>query len=374
MMTIRKGIDISAHQGDIDLRALKTQSQIDFVIIRVGYGTQGTIDKKFKRNADLCKELDIPMGFYWYSYALDVEGAKKEADAFLSAIAPYNPTMGCWFDMEDADGYKAKHGMPDDETLQDMCYEFCKKVDEAGYYAGVYASRYWFETKLNNQKLSEFDKWVAQWPTAFGKQKGNSVDPNSRNDLSMWQYTSEGKLAGYNGYLDMNYAYSDFTNPSETITPEPEPPMVTPEGTVLELAVRTQKGEFGDGEERKSRLNTRYEEVQIFINHIYEASVDTLASEVMKNKYGTGETRKIVLGERYNEVQEKVNQLLNNMSKIIKGTKIRFTGTKSYSGIKLADWTHNDIFNVIEVSGDRIVIGKGSAVTAAVHARDCEIV
>ena len=89
----KRGIDISAHQGNIDLSALR--SQIDFVIIRVGYGTKGTIDTKFTRNADLCKQLGIPMGFYWYSYALDVNGAESEAKAFLNAIKPYNPEYGC---------------------------------------------------------------------------------------------------------------------------------------------------------------------------------------------------------------------------------------------------------------------------------------
>ena len=83
----KRGIDISAHQGNIDLSALK--SQIDFVIIRVGYGTKGTIDTKFKRNADLCRSLGIPVGFYWYSYALDQNGARQEAQACLNAIAPY---------------------------------------------------------------------------------------------------------------------------------------------------------------------------------------------------------------------------------------------------------------------------------------------
>ena len=63
---------------------------------------------------------------------------------------------------------------------------------------------------------------------------------------------------------------------------------------------------------------------------------------------------------------------LKKENKIIKGSRIKFTGTKSYSGIKLASWTHNDIFNVIELSGDRVVIGKGSAVTAAVNIRDCQ--
>lgn len=59
-------------------------------------------------------------------------------------------------------------------------------------------------------------------------------------------------------------------------------------------------------------------------------------------------------------------------SQIRKGSKVMFTGTKSYSGIKLADWTNGAIFDVIEISGDRVVIGKGTAVTAAVNIKDCK--
>ena len=57
---------------------------------------------------------------------------------------------------------------------------------------------------------------------------------------------------------------------------------------------------------------------------------------------------------------------------ITKGCKVRFTGTKSYSGITLASWTKDSIFDVIEVSGDRVVIGKGTAVTAAVNIKNCQ--
>ena len=135
----KRGIDISAHNGDINLSALK--NQIDFVIIRVGYGVSGSIDKKFKRNADLCEQLGIPYGFYWYSYALDVNGAANEAKHFLKAIKPYNPTYGVWFDMEDADGYKRRNGMPSNLTLRNICARFCKIVKNAGYYTGIYASQ-----------------------------------------------------------------------------------------------------------------------------------------------------------------------------------------------------------------------------------------
>lgn len=57
---------------------------------------------------------------------------------------------------------------------------------------------------------------------------------------------------------------------------------------------------------------------------------------------------------------------------IKKGSKVKLIGKMTYSGIRLADWTYGEIFDVIEVSGDRVVIGKGTAVTAAVHIKDCQ--
>ena len=369
----KRGIDISAHQGNIDLRALK--NQIDFVIIRVGYGVSGAIDDKFTRNADLCEELGIPYGFDWYSYALDVSGAQSEASHFLNAIPPYHPTMGCWFDMEDADGYKSRKGMPSDVTLINMCYEFCEKVRNAGYYAGIYASQSWFNTKLTGDKLLKFGKWIAQWPTANGKQKGLAVDANARHDADIWQFTSAGKFSGYLGNLDTNYAYKNSFELSEQSTTEPEP--ITPSGNAIDLVIGVMNGEYGDGETRKNNLGQRYNEVQSIINHIYSASAEELAKEVIADKYKSGEIRKIILGGRYNEVQSKVNEILKQNTtrqNIHKGSRIRFTGAKTYSGLTLASWTHNDIFNVIEVSGDRVVIGKGSAVTAAVNIKDCELI
>ena len=347
------GIDISAHQGDIDLEALK--SQIDFVIIRVGYGTKGTIDKKFIRNADLCKSLGIPMGFYWYSYALDVDGAEKEANAFLNAIAPYTPEYGCWFDMEDADGYKKKNGMPSDETLRDICYKFCEIVETKGYYTGIYASESWLENQLAGDRLSRFDKWVAQWPTTLGgKQKGLSVNADSRNDVSLWQFTSQAKFEGYNGNLDANYAYKTFPNPDkkETTTPVIETP---------------QKFNIGD---------------RVIINgSLYTSSNAASPAGSVSNKITNITRYSKGTAHPYNTTgdlgwmnEADIKAYSDNTSNTIrKGAKVKFIGTKSYSGIKLADWTKGYIFDVIEVSGDRVVIGKGTAVTAAVNMKDCQL-
>lgn len=330
----KRGIDISAHQGNIDLAALR--SQIDFVIIRVGYGVSGTIDSKFKRNADLCKSLGIPFGFYWYSYALDESGARKEADHIIKAIAPYKDSYsyGVWFDMEDADGYKRKHGMPSNSILRAMCAAFCKKVQDAGYYTGVYASSSWFNNQLNGSELDKYDKWTAQWPTSGGKQTGLNTSSSKRNS-SLWQFTSQARFNGYNGYLDANYAYYDYPSLVGNVVPAPDDNnngSNSISGTTLELVERTMNGEFGNGDARKSTLGSRYNEVQEMINHIASASAETLAEEVRAGKYGNGETRKIVLGNRYTEVQNIVNGSSSSSSSstytVVSGDTLSGIGSK----------------------------------------------
>ena len=355
----KRGIDISAHQGDIDLSALK--SQIDFVIIRVGYGTKGTIDTKFTRNANLCRDLGIPVGFYWYSYALDVEGAKKEAQAMINAITPYKDIVkfGVWFDMEDADGYKKKNGMPSNQTLRQMCAAFCEATENAGYYSGIYASESWFNNQLKGSEVTPYDKWVAQWPTSGGKQTALNTSADKRSDVHLWQFTSQGRFSGYSGNLDTNYAYLDeFPNPnSSTETPTPAPEPSTP--------VTTQKFNIGD---------------RVVINgNLYTSSNAKSPAGSVSNKttnitrYAAGAAHPYNTTGDLGWMNESDIRLAGNETPvaIVKGCKVKFTGTKSYSGIKLASWTKNSIFDVIEVSGDRVVIGKGTAVTAAVNMRDC---
>ena len=326
------GIDISKHQGDIDLAALKNNG-VEFVIIRVGYGTNGTIDSKFQRNVELCIELGIPFGFYWYSYALDIAGVRREAEHFLDAIEPYKDkySYGCWFDMEDADSYKAKNGMPSSQTLREMCAMFCKIVQESGYYVGIYASKSWFDNQLNGNEIAAYDKWIAQWPTSNGEQTALNTNSSKRNS-SMWQFTSKAKFNGYDGYLDANYAYYDYPtliNNIATSSESSKPVQNTPDGTVLDLAYYVMKNEI-NGQDRKNYLGTKYDKVQSFINHIFSADVDTLVNEVIAGKYGNGEVRKIVLSARYNEVQDKINAMStsNRTYTVVSGDTLSGIGQK----------------------------------------------
>lgn len=221
-----KGPDISAWQGDIDIKTLA--NQVDFFIFRAYAGSSK--DKKVDRNIKLAIESGKPYGLYIYSYALNVAQAKEEAQRMVNLANSYSikPTFLC-IDMEDADGYKRKYGMPSNQTLKDICTTEGEIFENAGYYAMVYASSSWFKNQLSG--LTRFDKWVAHWPVSGGKQKGNATSPDGENanNCGIWQFTSEGTLNGYNGRLDMNYAYKDFVlNKSENTSSAPIPEETKP--------------------------------------------------------------------------------------------------------------------------------------------------
>ena len=235
------GIDISKHQGNIDISKLK--GQVDFIIIRAGYSN--TVDPKFERNYNLCKELGIPVGAYWYSYALSVNSANKEADSFLNALKGKQFEYPVYLDMEDADGYKKKHGY-NFNLSKEISEAFCKKVESAGYYTGIYASKSWFDTYLKG--LDRFTKWVAHW-----------ADVSYEGKADMHQFTSKKKLNGYSGNLDADYCYKDFpkiikeaklngfsSNNTNTNT-KPKTPATTPK-TPVKQSFFPSKGYFGLGD------------------------------------------------------------------------------------------------------------------------------
>ena len=192
------GIDVSEHQKTIDWDAVK-KSGIAFAIIRCGYGKDDPSqdDSMFARNVAECERLNIPYGIYLYSYALDIEGAKSEAAHALRLISGHNPELGIWFDMEDADGYKLRNGMPSNNTLVEMCITFCEIMKDNGYKTGIYANLSWLMNQLNDSRLDIYDKWVAQWNTTCDYTK----------KYIMWQYTSDGTVEGIEGRVDMNKYY-----------------------------------------------------------------------------------------------------------------------------------------------------------------------
>ena len=312
-----KGPDISSWQGDIDITALS--NQVDFFIFRSHAGISK--DSKVDRNVNLAIQNGKPYGLYIYSYALNTDRAAQEAQNVINTANSYavKPNF-LVIDMEDADGYKKRNGMPSDQTLRDICTVECRAFENAGYYAMVYASSSWFNGKLAG--LTAFDKWVAHWPTRGGKQTGMDTSPDGENanNCGIWQFTSEGYLNGYSGRLDMNYGYKDFIVKGGT-NPRPAPTK-----SIDEVAQEVINGAWGNGEDRKNRLINAgydYNAVQARVNEIlngggsHKKSIDEVAREVINGQWGNGDDRRNRLaqaGYDYNEVQNKVNEILGGGS------------------------------------------------------------
>lgn len=164
-----KGIDISSHNGEVNFEEIKNNG-IEFCLIRLGWGDDeySQDDIQFERNINECQRLQIPFGIYIYSYATNYGEAESEIKHTLRQIEKCKCLsmfkFGVWFDMEDADGYKERHGvLNNNDLLCDFCSDFCDEIEKEGYFAGIYANKYWLENKLNQDRLDRFAKWVAQW-------------------------------------------------------------------------------------------------------------------------------------------------------------------------------------------------------------------
>lgn len=194
-----KGIDVSKYQGNIDFKKVKNAG-IQFAIVRIGYGRyESQKDEFFEANYEGFMKQGIPVGVYHYSYATNVGEAKKEAAVVLKWLKGRNLNLPVYYDIEDKS--QANLGK---NTLTKMCEAFCEEIEKGGYWAGVYANKYFFTTYLDYQKLAEkYTLWVAQY---------NNINTfNGKYD--MWQYTSSGKVNGIKGNVDLDILYRNiFTN------------------------------------------------------------------------------------------------------------------------------------------------------------------
>ena len=199
-MIVKKYIDVSQFQGNIDFAKLK--GNVDGVIIRAGYG-KNNIDSKFIRNVTECNRLGIPCGAYWFSYAYTAAMAEAEAKYLVAAVKPYKMELPLAFDYEyDSTSYGQKQGVSITATLvKNMTNAFCKAVENAGYYCMLYANPDYIN-RYFGELANRYDLWLAQWP--------NTVDPNKPpRTCGIWQWGTS-TIPGIVGAVDSNYAYKDY--------------------------------------------------------------------------------------------------------------------------------------------------------------------
>lgn len=214
-----KGIDVSEYNGTVDWQAAKNAG-LQFAILRCGYGGDlpSQDDPTYARNVLECQKLSIPYGAYLYSYAMNTDDAKSELAHILRLLKGRKPQFPIYLDMEDADGYKAKHGMPSKRVLTDIIKFVCKGLKDAGFLTGYYVNKDWYNNYIYPSELKEYEFWYARpgivqpdracgvWQDSFpetgGSWQGANI-PGSGCDtnISFEDYPTLVRKAGLNNWL-----------------------------------------------------------------------------------------------------------------------------------------------------------------------------
>lgn len=200
MKILSQGIDISRWQGKFDMDQAVAEG-FRFAILKAGGGDDGLYkDSQFERNYENAKRLGIPVGAYWFSKALTVEQARAEADWFASCLTFKQFELPVYMDVE----HRAMLDLGR-RQLTDIIHAFCQRLEELGYWVGIYSSQSFFSSYMIDEELQRYAHWVACWGKSCSY--GGSA-------FGMWQYGGEtnkirsNKVAGV--VCDQNYMLVDY--------------------------------------------------------------------------------------------------------------------------------------------------------------------
>ena len=256
-----KGIDISHWQKGIDLGAI----DVDFVIIKATEGN-GYTDVMCDTFYQKAKSLGKKLGVYHFARPDLGNTAEAEADWFIKETLGYHKEAMLVLDWESGDLTNVAWA----KAWLDRVYSKTGVKPVIYMSASVMHSADW-SSVVN----ADYGLWVANYGTNDGTAQEsvfNRYPLKYWSFYALWQYTSKGRLNGYNGNLDLNYFSGD--------------------GTAWD--------KYAGGSPSSSKPS----------NPVEIKSTDDLAREVIAGKYGNGEDRKNALGSRYDEVQARVNEIL----------------------------------------------------------------
>lgn len=179
--------DVSKWQGKIDWT--KAARELDFCILRAQYGDE-KIDEKYLEYARGCEEMGIPYGAYSYCLFNDKETAREEARFFAERVKDTHP-LYLVLDLEPG-GVKAR-------DIRAEVSAYIAELRALGHArVGLYVAHHAYKAYNIDVAKADF-----VWIPRYGK---NSGKPEKRPSYpcDLWQFTSNGKVAGIKGRVDLN--------------------------------------------------------------------------------------------------------------------------------------------------------------------------
>lgn len=200
-----KILDVSKYQPNIDYA--QVAKQVDGVILRcgvTGWGTanQCSTDDCFEKHYAGFKAVGLPVGAYYYSAADTIAKAQEEAEYCKKILAGKQFELPIYYDVE----CRERMNKLSKGQLTAQVIAWCDKMEQAGYFVGVYSYTSFINEKLNIASLAQrYTIWLADY-----RQNYDTTIPRD-----MHQYTSTAQIAGIAGGVDMSNLFR--TNLMETI-------------------------------------------------------------------------------------------------------------------------------------------------------------
>ena len=191
------GVDVSSHQKTIDWETV-AGTGLTFAVIRAG--TSKGDDTCFEQNYAGAKAAGILTGCYYYSYAVTMEELLSDVDNFIRLLSGKTWDLPVYLDLESS-AQKALGA----EVLNGFVTAAMKKLDESGYYAGVYSSDSWFNKLISAESCGGSDHvWMAKWMDS------RTLSQNMTAVCGLYQYSDQGYIDGIPARVDLDVCYLDY--------------------------------------------------------------------------------------------------------------------------------------------------------------------
>ena len=357
-----KGIDVSRWQGSINWNAVR-YAGIEFAIIKAGGSDYGFYqDPYFEANYSGAKAAGIHVGAYYFvgPGCTSAADGKADAERFIAQLVGKQFDFPVYIDFE-APNAANRAGNTD------ACIAFCETMEAAGYYVGIYASDYsGFKDKLDKKRLLPYTWWVAHY--------GASKPDYATENAGVFQYSSSGSVAGIRGRVDMNEGYADYSKTiiaggyNGYVKGQKAVPAAKPAAQPAhQSAAAPATAGFAVGDMVKPIQLVDYNGNKLTsYNSTYQISelngdraVLTAAGQVWAAMRISNLTK--VGGSAPAPTPAASSQ-------IHVGDRVRVTNAVTYNGQNFKCWYST--YTVMELRGDRAVIGVNGQVTAAINVRN----
>ncbi len=181
-----QGIDVSGHNGMMNLGAALKEDAISFVIIKASEGVTFR-DKNFRLNYDKALKAGMATGAYHY-FRFDCAGT-AQARNLIGAIGDRDLPLGIFIDVEDHGNAK---GVPEHKIAERLT-AMIEYLNLLGHRVTLYTNMdgYW---KYVEPYVPGSDLWLASFKST----------PPPLPNLWFWQYSHSGRVHGVRGAVDLD--------------------------------------------------------------------------------------------------------------------------------------------------------------------------